>query len=184
MGEARPARGGLVRAFNVGRKGLGCGRHGKIRRWMGSQTEWWEVGADVGVVGEVSSAAAWWGVGRGRIRRWGGRRLRDLGVGGGVEGGEGEWSSSAMGRLGMRGGCRRQRDLGMMSAAWWARGYEGGRIGDWICGTNRPQSKARFSRFETVLKSTVNSCFLGRGCIFSIALMNAEWSGGVVIIAI
>jgi len=43
---------------------------------------------------------------------------------------------------------------------------------------------ARFSRFETVLKSTVNSCFLGRGCIFSIALMNAEWSGGVVIIAI
>jgi len=130
-------------------------------------------------------ASAWWGRCR-RLRCGGGLGVAesDGGVGGGVEGGEGEGSSSAMGRLGMRVGCRRQRDLGMMAAAWWARGYEGGGIGDWICGTNRPQSKARFSRFETVLKSTVNSCFLGRGCIFSIALMNAEWSGGVVIIAI
>jgi len=35
-----------------------------------------------------------------------------------------------MGRLGMRVGCRRQRDLGMMAAAWWARGDEGGGIGE------------------------------------------------------
>jgi len=71
---------------------------------MGSQTEWWEVGAGVGMVGEVSSAAAWWGAGRGRIRRWGGRRLRDLGVGGGVEGGGGRVVVVGNGQVGDEGG--------------------------------------------------------------------------------
>src|SRR6185312_6983360 len=115
MGEARPARGGLVRAFNVGRKGLGCGRHGKIRRWMGSQTEWWEVGAGVGVVGEVSSAAAWGGGGRGIIRRWGGRGGGGGGGGqnpGGGGGGGGEFGEGGGGWGGGRESGRRRQWAG------------------------------------------------------------------------